>query len=131
VPTRATVSALLAGQESDTVMPTWAIPAAPATPIPWQKPAFKRLDKPSLGLWCGRCCDPGMTVLCIVHRRITMNREKMPTVKMQEAHTPSTPPQENEKLAVLAKALGHPARLGARDVTTETGSYLRRLPGND
>ena len=36
----------------------------------------------------------------------------MPAVKMKEAHTPSTPSQEHEKLAVLAKALGHPARLG-------------------
>ena len=36
----------------------------------------------------------------------------MPTVKTREAHTLSTPPPENERLAALAKALGHPARLG-------------------
>ncbi len=36
----------------------------------------------------------------------------MPAVKMREAHIPSEPPQVNEKLAALAKALGHPARLG-------------------
>ncbi len=36
----------------------------------------------------------------------------MPAVKIRKAHTLSTPPQENEKLAALAKALGHPARLG-------------------
>jgi len=36
----------------------------------------------------------------------------MPTVKMRKVHTPSAPPQENETLAALAKALGHPARLG-------------------
>ncbi len=36
----------------------------------------------------------------------------MPTAKMQPVHTGSTPPQENEMLAALAKALGHPARLG-------------------
>ena len=36
----------------------------------------------------------------------------MPAVnKIREAYTPSTPSQENEKLAALAKALGHPARL--------------------
>jgi ArsR family transcriptional regulator len=34
----------------------------------------------------------------------------MPTVKMREAHAAS--PRETEKLAALAKALGHPARLG-------------------
>jgi ArsR family transcriptional regulator len=36
----------------------------------------------------------------------------MSAVKTQEAHTPSAPTQENEKLAALAKALGHAARLG-------------------
>ena len=36
----------------------------------------------------------------------------MPTAKMREARTLSMPSQENEKLAALAKALGHPARLG-------------------
>ena len=36
----------------------------------------------------------------------------MPVVKTQEAHILSTPPQETEKLAALAKALGHSARLG-------------------
>ena len=36
----------------------------------------------------------------------------MQTVKMRGAHTLFTPSQENEKLAALAKALGHPARLG-------------------
>lgn len=35
----------------------------------------------------------------------------MRAVKMREAHTLFTPPRENEKLAALAKALGHPARL--------------------
>jgi ArsR family transcriptional regulator len=41
-----------------------------------------------------------------------MKRENMSAVKMPEAHTLFTPPRETEKLAVLAKALGHPARLG-------------------
>ncbi len=36
----------------------------------------------------------------------------MPSVKMREAHALSTPPPENEMLAAVAKALGHPARLG-------------------
>ncbi len=36
----------------------------------------------------------------------------MPVARIREAHTRSTPPRENEKLAALAKALGHPARLG-------------------
>lgn len=36
----------------------------------------------------------------------------MPTTRMRETRTLSAPPQENQKLAALAKALGHPARLG-------------------
>lgn len=36
----------------------------------------------------------------------------MPVARIREAHTRSTPSGENEKLAALAKALGHPARLG-------------------
>ena len=36
----------------------------------------------------------------------------MPTVRIREARALSPPPRENEKLAALAKALGHPARLG-------------------
>ena len=36
----------------------------------------------------------------------------MPAVKTQEAHGLSAPQQESSKLALLAKALGHPARLG-------------------
>ena len=51
-------------------------------------------------------------MLHIVYRRITMIGKKMPSVKMREAHALSTPPQENEMLAAVAKALGHPARLG-------------------
>ena len=53
-----------------------------------------------------------LIVLHIVYRRITILRKKMPAVKIRKAHTLSTPPPENEKLAALAKALGHPARLG-------------------
>jgi ArsR family transcriptional regulator len=36
----------------------------------------------------------------------------MQAVKTPETHNPSTPSWENERLATLAKALGHPARLG-------------------
>ncbi len=36
----------------------------------------------------------------------------MQAVKMLETHNLSTPSRENEQLAVLAKALGHLARLG-------------------
>ncbi|MFQ5627065.1 MAG: ArsR/SmtB family transcription factor, partial [Methyloligellaceae bacterium] len=43
---------------------------------------------------------------------ITMNRTNMPSLKAQEAHTPPAPSRDNETLAALAKALGHPARLG-------------------
>jgi len=57
-------------------------------------------------------CNPDMTVTYIVYRRKTIKRKKMPSVKIREQLTRPTPPRENEKLAALAKALGHPARLG-------------------
>jgi len=41
-----------------------------------------------------------------------MNEEDMPDARTQELHTLSAPSLGNEKLATLAKALGHPARLG-------------------
>jgi ArsR family transcriptional regulator len=37
---------------------------------------------------------------------------KMPVARIREAHTLSQGPRGNDKLAALAKALGHPARLG-------------------
>jgi ArsR family transcriptional regulator len=52
-----------------------------------------------------------MIVLYIVYRRITMDSEFMPAVKLREEHALSTPSQASEKLVALAKALGHPARL--------------------
>ena len=36
----------------------------------------------------------------------------MPVARIREAHARSTPPRDDGKLATLAKALGHPARLG-------------------
>jgi ArsR family transcriptional regulator len=53
-----------------------------------------------------------MTMLHIVNRRITIKRWIMPAVKMRKAQAASTSSRETEKLAALAKALGHPARLG-------------------
>jgi ArsR family transcriptional regulator len=40
-----------------------------------------------------------------------MNWKNMPAIKIQETDSRSTRSQETEKLAALAKALGHPARL--------------------
>ena len=53
-----------------------------------------------------------------------MNREKMPDVKMREPDTLSTATQENQKLAALAKALGHPARLGVIRMLHERQSCI-------
>ena len=36
----------------------------------------------------------------------------MPSLKRQQARIPPAPSRDNETLAALAKALGHPARLG-------------------
>jgi len=36
----------------------------------------------------------------------------MPALAPRQTHAPATPPPHDERLAALAKALGHPARLG-------------------
>jgi len=71
------------------------------------------LNKALFGTRLKVCCDLGIIALYIVYRRITINGMSMATVKVrEEARSPSTPSQRDEKLAALAKALGHPARLG-------------------
>jgi ArsR family transcriptional regulator len=48
----------------------------------------------------------------IVYRRFTINEEEMATIKAREAQTLAGGMQDSVRIAVLAKALAHPARLG-------------------
>ena len=50
----------------------------------------------------------------------------MPAVKMRKAQAASTSSRETEKLAALAKALGHPARLGVIKMLHERQTSRRR-----
>jgi ArsR family transcriptional regulator len=48
----------------------------------------------------------------------------MPAVRMQTARTVSKPSRENEKLAGIAKALGHPARINIIRLLLEKQSCI-------